>query len=156
MANVQVLGIDAADATPSLVLNFETKRILFNCGEGTQRLCNQYKVRVTKLEHIFLTRATWEHTGGLPGMIMTMSDSKALRLAIHGPPNLLHMVYATRYYMYRRAMHIDVCAQVRKAFIGPQRLISPRPPQTPPPPHRSTNMAHSPLSTATMTSPSHP
>jgi ribonuclease BN (tRNA processing enzyme) len=136
MADVQVLGVDAADATPSLVLNFETKRILFNCGEGTQRLCNQYKVRVTKLEHIFLTRATWEHTGGLPGMIMTMSDSKALRLAIHGPPNLLHMVYATRYYMYRRAMHIDVCAQARKAFHSLARSVwsdHPRPPHPTPP-----------------------
>lgn len=115
MLNVQVLGVDAADATPSVVFNFAMRRILFNCGEGTQRLCNQYKVRLTKLDRLFLTRSTWEHTGGLPGIIMTMSDMHSSRLEIHGPPNLLQMFYATRFFMYRKNMRIDVCPSSMQA-----------------------------------------
>lgn len=47
LVNIQVLGIGVADASPSVVLNVDNKRYLFNCGEGTQRLCNEYKVMGT-------------------------------------------------------------------------------------------------------------
>ena len=42
-------------------------RFLFDCGEGTQRLCTEHKVRLQKVEGIYLTEAKTETLFGLPG-----------------------------------------------------------------------------------------
>ena len=42
--NVQVLGLDTGDSSPCVLVNGMRKSYMFNCGEGTQRLCNEYKV----------------------------------------------------------------------------------------------------------------
>jgi len=63
----QIIGGSTLDSSPSVLLFFDNKRYLFNCGEGTQRFCTEYKVRLTKIGTIFLTRLAWENIGGLPG-----------------------------------------------------------------------------------------
>ena len=42
-------------------------RYLFNARDGTQRLCNEYSLRLSKLKAIFITRMSPETLGGLPG-----------------------------------------------------------------------------------------
>lgn len=44
-----------------------TRRFLFNVGEGTQRLCMEHGIRVTKTEHLFFTHLSSDTLGGLPG-----------------------------------------------------------------------------------------
>lgn len=65
---VQALGGATSDTTPSIMFVFENKRYLFNCGEGTQRLCTEHKVKLGKLDSVFVTRLNWEQLGGIPGM----------------------------------------------------------------------------------------
>ncbi|RXM31516.1 Zinc phosphodiesterase ELAC protein 2 [Acipenser ruthenus] len=38
---------------------------LFNCGEGTQRLMQEHKLKAARLDNIFLTRMSWQNVGGL-------------------------------------------------------------------------------------------
>ena len=64
---VQVLGADTGDSTPTLLVFFDSKRYLFNCGEGTQRFCTEHRVRLARVDNIFITRLSWENVGGLPG-----------------------------------------------------------------------------------------
>lgn len=87
---VQVVGADTGDSTPTLLVFFDAKRYLFNCGEGTQRLCTEYKVRLSRVDNIFLTRLSWENVGGLPGMRYFWTQFQFHRC----PPilNLLHML----------------------------------------------------------------
>ena len=61
----------------SLLLHFDNKRYLVgNIAEGTQRASVEQKVRLLKTSEIFLTGdTTWERTGGLIGMILTLADS---------------------------------------------------------------------------------
>lgn len=61
----------------SLLLHFDNKRYLIgNIAEGTQRASVEQKVRLLKTSEIFLTGdTTWERTGGLIGMILTLADS---------------------------------------------------------------------------------
>lgn len=61
----------------SLVLHFDNKRYLVgNIAEGTQRASVEQKVRLLKTSEIFLTGdTTWERTGGLIGMILTLADA---------------------------------------------------------------------------------
>lgn len=69
---IQILGSGTFDVNPSVLVHYDNqkgcKRYLFNCGEGTQRICLQNKLRLVKTRNIFLTRVNWECVGGLPGI----------------------------------------------------------------------------------------
>ncbi|KAF9340904.1 Zinc phosphodiesterase ELAC protein 2, partial [Linnemannia elongata] len=65
-AYLQVLSTGTADCPPSVILHFDSQRYMINCGEGTQRLCMQQKVRFSKLKTILFTRTHWDCIGGTP------------------------------------------------------------------------------------------
>jgi ribonuclease Z len=64
-------------------------RYLFNCGEGAQRLAHEHKMKLSKLEHIFLTYPTWENLGGLPGVALTIQDVGVPEITLHGPEGVV-------------------------------------------------------------------
>lgn len=64
-------------------------RYLFNCGEGTQRLAHEHKMKLSKLEHVFITHSSWKNFGGLPGMCLTLQDSGVSEVVLHGPPQVV-------------------------------------------------------------------
>jgi ribonuclease Z len=66
-AFIQVLGTDNGDASPSILVFFDNHRYLFNVGEGAQRFCLEHKVRIAKVNHLFVTGSHWNNLGGLPG-----------------------------------------------------------------------------------------
>lgn len=66
-AYIQVIGQNSPEGPPSLIVHYDSQRYLFNCREGTQRLCVQEKARLSKLSSVFLTRVDWECMGGLTG-----------------------------------------------------------------------------------------
>lgn len=68
-------------------------RYLFNCGEGTQRLAHEHKIKISKLEHIFITYPRWENIGGLTGLALTLQDSGTPELSIHGPYGVVSNLY---------------------------------------------------------------
>lgn len=64
----QVLGTGAEGHVASVVVSTEKSRVLFNVGEGTQRLAGEHGLRLSRsLDAICLTRLTWHHIGGLQG-----------------------------------------------------------------------------------------
>jgi ribonuclease Z len=69
-AYIQFVGQTSPEGPSTLVVHYDTQRYMFNCREGTQRLCVQEKVRLGKLSNIFLTRLSWDCVGGLPGMLL--------------------------------------------------------------------------------------
>uniref|UniRef100_A0A3Q3GT16 Zinc phosphodiesterase ELAC protein 2 n=1 Tax=Kryptolebias marmoratus TaxID=37003 RepID=A0A3Q3GT16_KRYMA len=86
---VQVLGAGSRDHSASIYVFSEFNRYLFNCGEGTQRLMQEHKVKASQLDNIFLTRMSWENVGGLSGMILTLRDIGVPECALSGPPQLV-------------------------------------------------------------------
>lgn len=42
-------------------------RFMFNVGEGTQRLCMEHGMRLSKTEHVFFTGLSSDTLGGVPG-----------------------------------------------------------------------------------------
>lgn len=62
--------------SPFLVMNHHTtsqnddllSRYLFNCGDGTQRLCMENKVKLSKLSGIFFSSLSPKKIGGFPGI----------------------------------------------------------------------------------------
>jgi ribonuclease Z len=67
-------------------------RILFDCGEGTQRQLVS-SVGLTELSEVFITHFHADHWLGLPGLLKTFDlRGRERPLAIHGPPGLRELV----------------------------------------------------------------
>lgn len=82
-------------------------RYLFNCGEGTQRLAHEHKTKLARLEHIFMTRTSWQRIGGLPGLSLTVQDSGVPKLALHGPPGLDELFRAMRRFVILKDLKVE-------------------------------------------------
>lgn len=82
---LQIMGSGAKGIGNSVYLFSDHSKYLFNCGEGTQRLAHEHKIKISKLEHIFITYPRWENIGGLTGLALTLQDSGTPELSIHGP-----------------------------------------------------------------------
>lgn len=93
---VQVVGAGSRDSAASLYVFSEFNRYLFNCGEGTQRLMQEHKLKAARLDNIFLTRLAWENVGGLSGMILTLKDTGVPECVLSGPPQLKNYLHAIK------------------------------------------------------------
>jgi ribonuclease Z len=77
---------------PALLLRRGGDRILFDCGEGTQRQLVR-SVGLTDLDEVFLTHFHADHWLGLPGLLKTFDlRARERPLAIHGPPGLRQLI----------------------------------------------------------------
>jgi len=94
----QVLGSGSYGGPTSLILHTDHRRYLFNCGEGTQRLCNQLSLSkaLAQMEHVFITSKSWRHLGGLPGICLSVRAAGAPDITIHGPPGCMELYEATK------------------------------------------------------------
>lgn len=64
-------------------------RLLFDCGEGTQRQM-QRSIGLIPVDDIFITHLHADHYLGLPGLIKSYEmQDRVEPLAIHGPPGLI-------------------------------------------------------------------
>ncbi|XP_062294572.1 zinc phosphodiesterase ELAC protein 2 [Scomber scombrus] len=93
---LQVVGAGSRDNAASLYVFSEYNRYLFNCGEGTQRLMQEHKLKAARLDNIFLTRLSWENVGGLSGMILTLKDTGVPQCVLSGPPQLENYLHAIK------------------------------------------------------------
>lgn len=105
---LQVLGSGAKGAPRSLYVFSDQSRYLFNCGEGTQRLAHEHKMKLSKLEHIFVTQSTWNNIGGLPGTALTIQDVGVPQITLHGPDGLDEIFLATRRFVILRDLKIEL------------------------------------------------
>ncbi len=77
---------------PALLVRRGGDRILFDCGEGTQRQLVR-SVGLTDLDEVFLTHFHADHWLGLPGLLKTFDlRGRERPLAIHGPPGLRDLI----------------------------------------------------------------
>src|SRR3954447_2486450 len=65
------------------------ERLLFDCGEGTQRQLLRSSVGLLDLREIFLTHYHADHFLGLPGMLKTFAlRGREVPLTVYGPRGL--------------------------------------------------------------------
>ncbi|KAI8435659.1 hypothetical protein MSG28_003922 [Choristoneura fumiferana] len=105
---LQVLGSGARGVPNTLYLFTDQKRYLFNCGECTQRLAHEHKVKLSKLDHIFITSKTWRNIGGLPGLSLTLQDVGVPQITLHGPDGLDELYNATRRFVIMKDMQVTM------------------------------------------------
>jgi ribonuclease Z len=78
----------ARRATASLLLMRGGDRIMFDCGEGTQRQMHR-SLGLVQLDEVYITHLHLDHFLGLPGLLKTYDlQSREVPLTIHGPPGM--------------------------------------------------------------------
>lgn len=110
IVNLQILGSGAKGAPTALYLFTDQSRYLFNCGEGSQRLAHEHKIKLSRLEHIFVTYGSWKNIGGLPGVALTLQDVGVPQLVLHGPENIDAMFPATRRFVILKNLSIKTAS----------------------------------------------
>ncbi|GLG99578.1 Zinc phosphodiesterase ELAC protein 2, partial [Gryllus bimaculatus] len=105
---LKVLGSGAKGAARSLYVFTDQSRYLFNCGEGTQRLAHEHRMKLSKLEHIFITHRSWENIGGLPGVALTIQDVGVPEITVHGPLGIDEIFKATRRFVILRDLSVKM------------------------------------------------
>jgi ribonuclease Z len=80
---------------PALLVRRGGDRVLFDCGEGTQRQLVS-SVGLAELDAVFLTHYHADHWLGLPGLLKTFDlRGRERPLAVHGPPGLNQLLVAS-------------------------------------------------------------
>ena len=83
-------------------------RMLFDCGEGTQRQM-QRSVGLIPVADIFITHLHADHYLGLPGLLKSYEmHDRTEPLTIHGPPGLIELMDALRRVVGRPSYPIEL------------------------------------------------
>jgi ribonuclease Z len=73
------------------------EKLLFDCGEGTQRQLLRSTVGLAELREVFISHYHADHYLGLPGMLKTFAlRGRELPITIYGPPGLRGLFTALR------------------------------------------------------------
>ena len=85
------------------------ERILFDCGEGTQRQLLRSTVGLVELPEVFLTHYHADHYLGLPGMLKTFSlRGREVPLTVYGPPGLVDLFGALQRIFGKLTYRLDL------------------------------------------------
>ena len=87
----------AQRAPTALVVRRGGDRLLFDCGEGTQRQLLRSSVGLVELREVFVSHFHADHYLGLPGMLKTFAlRGRELPLSVYGPPGLKELFASLR------------------------------------------------------------
>ena len=106
-----VLSNHSLDSRPSLLLQFDSARYLFNCPEGSQRISTQHKTRFMRANNIFLSRFHWDTHGGLPGFLITLNDIENRQddtINLFGHSALNHFMNASKSFKYQMTLDVKI------------------------------------------------
>lgn len=104
---LQVIGNGTRAEGRSVLLVTDHTHYLFNCGEGTQRLSTEHRTKISKIEHIFVTKPSWNNLGGIPGLALTIQDTGVPKLTLHGPDGLIDLIEASKQFVILNSLEVD-------------------------------------------------
>lgn len=123
--SLQILGSGARGAPRCVYLTAGHTRYIFNCGEGTQRIAHEHKYKLIKLEHIFVTSASWNNLGGMPGMLLTIQEAGVPKVSVHGPKGTVEIFDALKKFVMLQALKIDeATCNESEPYIDPVMSVS--------------------------------
>jgi len=113
MNKFSVLILGNASAAPTLsrnhtsqLININEQYYLMDCGEGTQLRLKEHKIKLQRINHIFISHLHGDHYLGLVGLLQTMHLlGRTTELHIYSPVNLkeiidVHLKYSESHLKY--------------------------------------------------------
>lgn len=83
----------ASTHTTSQLLEIKNHTFLIDCGEGTQVQLRKYKVKFSKIKHIFISHLHGDHVFGLIGLISTFRLlNRETELHVYGPVGIKEFI----------------------------------------------------------------
>jgi ribonuclease Z len=98
MFSVTILGnnsaVPAYERLPtSQMINMDGQKFLVDCGEGTQLQLMRYKIKYSRISHIFISHLHGDHYFGLIGLINSFGLlNRQQDLVVYGPPPLKKII----------------------------------------------------------------
>nr|CCA14725.1 conserved hypothetical protein [Albugo laibachii Nc14] len=126
---MNVVGTGSDGSIPSVLFSVERygiysddvtllQRYLFNCGEGTQRICKEYQIRVNTLNSVFLTQFTNWNVAGIPGLIFALGECGASNLHLYGPNRSNAYLQSLQSFVRRRYPALNCTEIIQKSSSG--------------------------------------
>jgi ribonuclease Z len=112
--DVVFLGTSAAMPTArrspaALLVRRGGERLLFDCGEGTQRQMLRSSVGLVELREVFLTHFHADHVLGLPGMLKSFAlRGRDQAVMVYGPPGLRELFAILKPLLGRLPYRVDL------------------------------------------------
>jgi len=98
----------ARRSTASVLVSRGGERLLFDCGEGTQRQM-QRSLGLVQADEIYLTHFHADHVLGLPGLLKTYDlTDRQVPLRIYGPPGLTELFQVFSPFLGRLGFALDL------------------------------------------------
>ena len=87
-------SVPSADRNhPGLLVEAGGRRVMIDCGEGTQRQLLRSGAGFRRLDRLLLTHGHFDHVLGIPGLFSTLRLRESAEvMTIHGSPSTLHIV----------------------------------------------------------------
>ncbi len=108
-----ILGCSSATPTSSRhptaqVLNVHERFFLIDCGEAAQIQLRRFKIKIQRIDHIFISHLHGDHYLGLPGLLGTMHLlGREKELHLYSPPGLKEII-DTNHYHSKTFLNYDV------------------------------------------------
>lgn len=98
----------ARRSTASVLVARGGERLLFDCGEGTQRQM-QRSLGLVQVDEIYLTHFHADHVLGIPGLLKTYDlTDRRVPLTVYGPPGLADLFQVFGPFLGRLKFPLDV------------------------------------------------
>jgi ribonuclease Z len=98
----------ARRSTASVLVARGGERLLFDCGEGTQRQM-QRSLGLVQADEIYLTHFHADHVLGLPGLLKTYDlTDRQVPLKVYGPPGLAELFQVFSLFLGRLRYSLDL------------------------------------------------
>lgn len=100
MSKFSVLILGNASASPTLtrsntsqLINIDEQYYLMDCGEGTQIKLREHKIKLQRINHIFISHLHGDHYLGLIGLLQTMHlMGREAELTVYCPGNIKEVI----------------------------------------------------------------
>ena len=98
MLNVTLLGTGGSMPTldrflASFLIEYKGRKILIDCGEGTQVAMRKFNTGFRTLDIICISHLHGDHIYGLPGLLATIGNSNRLEpIIIIGPKGIKNLI----------------------------------------------------------------
>lgn len=104
ITNFHLTVLGSSSATPTSernpsgqFLNFYDRYFLIDCGEGTQSQIRKFKLKLNRIQHIFISHLHGDHYFGLPGLLSSLhllNQTQSVNIYCHKElKNLLEQIF---------------------------------------------------------------